>query len=74
MTPMEVRTMLNVAVKGMTCGHCVKAVTQAIKDVDGTADVDVDLGSGRVAVDSKLPAEAITQAIENAGYEVLEAQ
>ncbi|MCD6735005.1 MAG: cation transporter [Burkholderiaceae bacterium] len=61
--------MTTFAVKGMTCGHCVKAVTRAVHDVDAQAKVEVDLDSGKVQVDSTMPAPAIERAIAEAGYE-----
>jgi copper chaperone len=56
-------------VKGMTCSHCVRAVTSAVQEIDAKARVEVDLASGTVLVDSTSPAAAIEQAIEAAGYE-----
>ena len=56
-------------VRGMSCGHCVKAVTTSIHEIDPTAKVDVDLASGRVEVDSSRPLDAIAMAIVDAGYE-----
>lgn len=57
-------------VQGMTCGHCVGAVTQAVKSVDPHADVQVDLASGKVEVQSQQDAAAIAKAIEEEGYQV----
>lgn len=65
--------MLSMQVKGMTCGHCVMAVTRAIKAVDASAEVKVDLEHGRVDVESQSPAAAISEAITEAGYEVVAA-
>ena len=62
--------MLRFKVGGMSCGHCVQAVTKAVKAVDGQASVDVDLARGEVAVDSSADAARIARAIEAAGYEV----
>lgn len=64
--------MLSLKIKGMTCGHCVMAVTRAIKEVDPAAEVTVDLPSGQADVSSSAPAGAITEAVVEAGYEVLE--
>lgn len=55
-------------VQGMSCGHCVRAVTQAIKNNDPAAQVDVDLDSARVRVDSNLSAERIIALISEEGY------
>lgn len=57
-------------VEGMSCQHCVAAVTNAIREHDGTAQVQVDLASGRVAVESAQPAETLKTAIDEAGYTV----
>jgi len=43
------RTTLKVT--GMSCGHCVKAVTQALESVDGVRQADVDLGAGQATVE-----------------------
>lgn len=56
-------------VKGMTCGHCVRAVTQAIHALDAAAEVQVDLAGGEVRVASQLPDEALLAAIREEGYE-----
>ncbi len=55
-------------VQGMTCGHCVRAVTNAIKGEDPSADVQVDLGKGEVKVQSQLAAEQVIGLIEEEGY------
>ncbi|QHI98841.1 hypothetical protein GT347_13090 [Xylophilus rhododendri] len=56
-------------VEGMSCQHCVKAVTQAIQDLDPDAQVKIDLPSGRVDVSAASPREEIRQAIQEAGYQ-----
>jgi len=55
-------------VRGMTCGHCVKAVTNAIKGEDPAADVQIDLAKGEVSVQSQLAAEQVIGLIEEEGY------
>lgn len=57
-------------VQGMSCGHCVKAITQAVQAKDPAADVQVDLGAKTVQVQSALPADAVLEAIKEEGYEV----
>ncbi|WP_407292381.1 heavy-metal-associated domain-containing protein [Stutzerimonas zhaodongensis] len=57
-------------VTGMTCGHCERAVTQAIQSKDGDAKVDIDLESGVVQVESKLDEATVREAIEEEGYQV----
>ena len=59
-------------VKGMTCDHCVRSVTQEVAKVPGVNDVAVDLSSGRMTVQSAtdLDDAAVEAAVEEAGYEV----
>ena len=57
-------------VSGMSCGHCVRAITQAIQALDQAARVEVDLAAGRVSVESVLDAAQIQAAIREEGYEV----
>jgi copper chaperone len=59
-------------VTGMTCGHCVNAVTSELSGLGGVSAVTVDLvpdGVSRVTVtsDHPLPAEAVTGALDEAG-------
>ncbi|MDY7563243.1 cation transporter [Pseudomonas sp. 10B1] len=55
-------------VQGMTCGHCVRAVTQAIHRVDPTAEVKVDLATGVVQVQSTVATQALVSLISSEGY------
>lgn len=57
-------------VSGMSCGHCVRAVTQAIQALDQEASVEVDLAAGLVRVQGNLDAAQIQAAIREEGYEV----
>ncbi|GAB1385050.1 cation transporter [Melaminivora sp.] len=57
-------------VKGMTCGHCERAVVHAVREVDTDAVVRVDLPTGQVHVESESSREAIAAAIREEGYEV----
>ncbi|MEI8326522.1 MAG: heavy-metal-associated domain-containing protein [Betaproteobacteria bacterium] len=57
-------------VTGMTCGHCEKAVTRAVKQVDPQAEVQIDRSSGRVDVQSEQPRETLARAIAEEGYAV----
>jgi copper chaperone len=59
-------------VTGMTCGHCVRAVTDEVGRLDGVTAVDADLASGQVRVTSEAPLddEAVRAAVAEAGYEV----
>ncbi|NWB72297.1 heavy-metal-associated domain-containing protein [Pseudomonas sp. G5001] len=57
------------SVEGMTCGHCVRSVTQAVQAKDPAASVRVDLATKEVGVESSLlsPAEVINL-ISEEGY------
>ena len=57
-------------VTGMTCNHCEMAVTRAIKQLDGSAEVKIDRPNNRVQVDSTQPREALAAAIREEGYTV----
>ena len=59
-------------VTGMTCGHCVNAVTSEFSALDGVSDVQVDLRTGAVTVTSAvpLPDDAVRAAVDEAGYEL----
>jgi copper chaperone len=57
-------------VEGMSCQHCVGAVTRAIHEHDATAQVQIDLASGRVAIESTQSVDTLTAAIDDAGYKV----
>lgn len=61
--------MLEFNVPQMSCGSCARAITNAVQSVDPAASVEVDLGKKRVAVHSKLGAEPIEAAIQEAGYQ-----
>lgn len=60
--------MQNFKVEGMKCGHCVRAVTEAVMSVDASAKVEVDRATSRVSVDSLVASNLIAQAIVAEGY------
>ncbi len=62
-------------VTGMTCEHCVRAVTEEFSALDAVTNVQVDLASGAVTVTSEtpLPEEVIRLAVDEAGYELANA-
>ena len=63
--------MIQMTVQGMSCNHCVGAVTRAIQALDAGAAVNVDLPTGQVSVDTtRLNRDQLAAAIEEAGYEV----
>ena len=60
-------------VQGMTCGHCVAAVTEEVASLAGVSAVDVDLDSGRVTVTSDGPLDEtdVRAAVDEAGYRLV---
>ena len=65
-------TTVTYQVTGMTCGHCVRAVSEELKNLDGVRDVTVDLHPGAassVTVSSAAPlaSDAVTAALDEAG-------
>ena len=61
--------MLKLKVPDMSCGHCASTIEKAVRSLDPTADVTVDLRSQTVTVGSKLEPTAISDSIASAGYE-----
>ena len=62
--------MIELKVSGMTCGGCVRSVTNAVHGVAPHANVTVDLATKRVSVETAVDAATIAAAIESAGYEI----
>lgn len=61
--------MITFEVTDMTCGHCVGAITQALKAADRDAKVEIDLSSHRVRIEPSSTSDAVLQdAIRGAGY------
>ncbi|HUH67363.1 MAG TPA: copper ion binding protein [Syntrophales bacterium] len=64
--------MKTIKIKGMTCNHCVMAVTKALGKIDGITNVKVDLQKGEATFDEAKPVdmEVVKQGIKKAGYDV----
>jgi copper chaperone len=58
-------------VTGMTCGHCERAVKNAVQQLDPQAQVSIDRATNRVDVDSAQTREALAKAIAEEGYGVI---
>ncbi|MFC0864334.1 heavy-metal-associated domain-containing protein [Sphaerimonospora cavernae] len=60
-------------IKGMTCGHCVRSVTEEVEAVPGVTGVKVELETGLMEVAGEGPADdaAVEAAVREAGYEVV---
>jgi copper chaperone len=69
----ERNKMKSIKVKGMTCQHCVMAVTKALGALEGIKNVQVDLKSGLATYEEVKPVDPqkIAAAIKKAGYEVV---
>ncbi len=68
------RDIAKLTVEGMSCNHCVNSIKKAVGSLQGVDNVDVDLESKKVTVEydsSKLNVEAIKDAIEDQGYDVV---
>lgn len=63
--------MYELKVEGMSCNHCVNAVTRSVQEVDAGARVDVDLAQQTVKVTSSASLDAVKAAVTEAGYPVL---
>jgi len=60
------------SVDGMTCEHCVHAITGEVSKIDGVAEVNVDLGAETVTVTGeRFDDDAARAAIDEAGYTVV---
>ncbi len=64
--------MTTIKIKGMTCNHCVMAVTKALKGIGAIKNVKVDLQKGEATFDEADPVDmdTIREKIKKAGYEV----
>jgi len=59
-------------VEGMTCAHCVAAVTEEVSRIPGAEHVEVDLDSGRLAVSGEtIETDEVRAAVEEAGYSLV---
>ena len=60
--------MIELTLPTMTCGHCVRTVTQTVQRVDHQATVTIDLPSHQLQIESAQPAQAFAAALTEAGY------
>ena len=61
--------MIELTLPTMTCGHCVKTVTQTVQRLDAGATVDIDLALHRVRIETSRAAPQIRSARAEQGYE-----
>lgn len=62
--------MISMKVHGMTCGGCVSKVKRTVSALDPSAQIQIDLKSGLVEVQSSHPASEIVNVIKTLGYDV----
>ena len=64
--------MEKIKIQGMTCQHCVMAVTRALGAIQGIKNLRVELGKGEATFENtrNVSAESIRKAVEEAGYKV----
>ena len=60
--------MIELTLPDMTCGHCVKTVTQTVKALDPQAQVETDLATHRVRIETTQAPEAVKAALAEEGY------
>ena len=58
-------------IKGMSCGHCVSAVREALEETGGVEVLDVEIGTARVRYDAEeVTQQDLEEAVEEAGFEM----
>lgn len=60
--------MIELTLPTMTCGHCVKTVTNTVQRVDPAATVRIDLPRQSVQIESSRPADELKKALADEGY------
>jgi copper ion binding protein len=60
-------------VNGMTCAHCVNAVSDEVGKLPGVESIHVDLAAGTVTVTGEVHVDAVRAAVDEAGYELADA-
>jgi copper chaperone len=65
--------MTTIKIKGMSCQHCVMAVTKALGEIEGVRNVEVDLGKAEASFEQTAPVsmETVKERVRKAGYEVV---
>ena len=65
--------MTTIKIKGMTCNHCVMAVTKALNEIEGVQEVEVALSKGEARFEETQPVDMsiVKEGVKKAGYEVV---
>ena len=60
--------MIEFSIPAISCGHCARAVAEAVQEVDPKADVTVDIAAKRVQIQTQAARAAVVAALTEAGY------
>jgi copper chaperone len=61
--------MIALQIPTMSCGHCVRAITEAVRAADPEATITADLPTHQVQIDTRAPREVVVAKLAEAGYE-----
>ena len=64
--------MTTIAIKGMSCPHCVASTTKALQEIAGISDVSVDLEKNQASYNGEVDQRVVKDAITRIGFEVIE--
>ncbi len=60
--------MIELTLPTMTCGHCVRSVTETVQRIDAGARLEIDLPTHQVRIESSQPVAAFVDALREEGY------
>lgn len=61
----------NLLIKGMSCGHCIMHVEEALNELEGVSDVKVEIGKASAKVSDQTDLATLSDAIAGVGYELI---
>lgn len=64
----------SIAIRGMSCQHCVRAVFTALAAVEGIERADVSIGRAEIEHDGRVTVDQLREAVAVAGYEVVDGE
>jgi copper chaperone CopZ len=67
----ETTSQIELEIEGMGCDHCVRAVDEALRGIDGVTSADVEIGRAVVEARSSVTRDALAEAVRDAGYDVV---
>ncbi len=60
--------MLTLSIPAISCGHCVRAITDAIHELDPAAKVEVDIAARSAVIDTSADSAAVRDKLAAEGY------